>query len=302
MKLCRNFLYLLFSAVAVAQTRPQPEVLPEGLVSSLTIGLDAITILHVRPGYVSSVRLPEDVSSVVIGAPKSFATEHSEAEPRLVFLRPLSAKPMETNVLITTKAGHEIPLHVISDGKTSGGQVDFLVEYQRPHSFLVPEAAPTLLIGETKAIGTVSPSQHPETTKPISTAINPEWQGKELQVSIGATVKTGEQMTVAFSVRNNSPSSIELLPPQVQLSAASHQRRGGKTKADQMAISQYQLTTRELLPGKIAEGFVVFNRPTFKSSDEQLLLQVARADQVDRPVLIPITFTALTAQNEGKGL
>jgi hypothetical protein len=109
-------------------------------------------------------------------------------------------------------------------------------------------------------------------------------------------------MTVAFSVRNNSHSPIELLPPQIQLSARSHQRHGGKTKADQMAISQYQLTTRELLPGKIAEGFVVFNRPTFKSSDEQLLLQVARADQVDRPVLIPITFTALAAQNEGKGL
>jgi len=66
-----------------------------------------------------------------------------------------------------------------------------------------------------------------------------------------------------------------------------------------MAINQYQLTTRELLPGKIAEGFVVFNRPAFKESAEQLLLQVARADQVDHPVLIPIVFMA---QNEGRGL
>src|SRR5579864_4674420 len=172
MKVCRNFLYLLFSAVAIAQIQPQPGVLPEGRVSSLTIGVEAITVLHVRPGYVSSVRLPEDVSSVVIGDPKSFATEHSEAEPRLVFLRPLSAKAMETNVLITTKIGHEIPLHVISDGKISGGQVDFLVEYQRPHSFLVPEAAPTLPDGETKAIGTISPSQHLEPTKQIATAVN----------------------------------------------------------------------------------------------------------------------------------
>ena len=298
MKICRNFLYLLFSVVAVGQTQPQ-QVLPEGRVSSVTIGVDSITVLRVRPGYVSSVRLPEDVSSVVIGDPKSFATEHSEAEPRLVFLRPLSAKPTETNVLITTKSGHEIPLHVLSDGKSPGGPVDFLVEYHRPHSFLVPEAEPTLQVGETKEIATVSSPQHSEPSKQISSAINPQWQGKELQVAIGATVKTGEQMTVAFSVLNKSHSPIELLPPQIQLSGLSHRRHGSKTKADQIAISQYQLTTHELLPGKIAEGFVVFNRPAFKESDEQLLLQVARADQVDRPVLVPITFTA---HNEGRGL
>lgn len=300
MKICRNFVYILFSAVAVGQTQPQPAAaLPEGRVSSLTIGVESITVLHVRAGYVSSVRMPEDVSSVVIGDPKSFATEHSEAEPRLVFLRPLSTKPIETNVLITTKAGHEIPLHVISDGKPPGGQVDFLIEYQRPHSFLVPESQPTIPVSETREAGTLSPPQRPATSKLISTAINPQWRGKELQVAIGATVKTGEQMTVAFSVCNKSNSPIELLPPQVQISAASHQRHGSKTKADQIAIIQYQLTRRELLPGKIAEGFVVFNRPTFKESAEQLLLQVARADQVDRPVLVPIAFTA---QNEGRGL
>jgi|SRR5579864_775513 len=308
MKVCRNFLYLLFSVVAVGQTQSQPGVLPEARVSAFTIGVDPVTVVRVRPGYVSSVRVPEEVSSVVIGDPKAFDAEHSEAEPRLVFLRPLSAKPIETNVLITTKAGHEIPLHIISDGKTPGGQVDFLLDYQRPRSFLVPEGVPNFSVGETKEIGTVITADRRneneraginDALKEISAAINPHWQGKELQVAIGATVKTGQQMTVAFSVLNNSDKPIELLPPQVQMSAVSHQRRDRKTKAEQMAISQYQLTTRELLPGKIAEGFVVFNRPAFKESDEQLLLQVARADQVDRPVLIPITFTA---QNEGRGL
>src|SRR5215469_5607953 len=135
--------------------------------------------------------------------------------------------------------------------------------------------------------------------KEVSTATNPHWQGKELKVAIGATVKTGRQMTVAFSVLNNSDSPIELLPPQVRMSSVSRKRHDAKTKAEQMAINQYQLTTRELLPGKIAEGFVVFNRPAFKESAELLLLQVARADQVDRPVLVPIVFTA---QNEGRGL
>src|SRR5215469_3700357 len=93
MRFGRNILYLLFSVVAVGQTQPQPTALPEARVSSFTIGADSVTVVHVRPGYVSSVRLPEGVSSVAIGNPKTFDAEHSEAEPRLVFLRPLSAKP-----------------------------------------------------------------------------------------------------------------------------------------------------------------------------------------------------------------
>lgn len=308
MKVCRIFLYLLFSVLAVGQTPPQPAALPEARVSSFTIGADPVTVVHVRPGYVSSVRLPEEVSSVAIGDPKAFDAEHSEAEPRLVFLRPLSAKPIETNVLITTKAGHEIPLHIISDGKSTGGRVDFLLDYQRPRDFLVPDAVMEFVVGDTTKIETVPTSIRRDEDKRtgigdglkgISPPTNPNWQGNELRVAIGATVKNGEQMTVAFSVLNNSNSPIELLPPQIQMSAASRQRHDGRTKAEQMAITQYQITARELLPGKIAEGFVIFNRPAFKESDEQLLLQVARADQVDRPVLVPITFTA---QNEGRGL
>lgn len=310
MRISKNFLYLLLSVAAVGQTQPQPQpaALPEARVSIFTVGTDPVTVVQVRPGYVTSIKLPEEVSSVAIGDPKTFDAEHSEAEPRLVFLRPLSAKPMETNVLITTKAGHEIPLHVVSQGRSSGGQVDFLLDYQRPRTFLVPDAVPQSAVGETREIGTVlAPVDRSgndrnaigDAVKEISTGVNPHWQGKELKVAIGATVKTGQQMTVAFSVLNNSDSPIELLPPQVQISAASRQRHDAKTKAEQMAINQYQLTTRELLPGKIAEGFVVFNRPAFKESDEQLLLQVARADQVDRPVLVPIVFTA---QNEGRGL
>lgn len=303
MKIGRDFLYLLFSAVAVAQTQPQgqPAILPDARVSSFTIGAEPVTVVHVRPGYVSSVRVPEEVSSVAVGDPKAFDAEHSEAEPRLVFLRPLSIKPMETNVLISTKAGHEIPLHVISDGKSPGGQVDFFLDYQRPHTFLVPEVVPQAAIAETTEIGNVVTPVHQNESdraspgnalKEVSTTTNPNWQGKELKVAIGATVKTGQQMTVAFSVKNDSDSPIELLPPQVQMSAESRQRHDRKTKAEQMAINQYQLTTRELLPGRVAEGYVVFNRPAFKESDEQLLLQVARADQVDRPVLVPIVFTA----------
>jgi hypothetical protein len=36
----------------------------------------------------------------------------------------------------------------------------------------------------------------------------------------------------------------------------------------------------------------VFDRPTFKESRERLLLAVAQAEEVDRPVLAPIAFVA----------
>jgi hypothetical protein len=52
------------------------------------------------------------------------------------------------------------------------------------------------------------------------------------------------------------------------------------------------MTTRRLAPGARADGVVVFERPSFKESSERLLLAVAQAEEVDRPVLAPIAFVA----------
>ena len=40
-----------------------------------------------------------------------------------------------------------------------------------------------------------------------------------------------------------------------------------------------------------ADGVVVFDRPNFKQSTEKLFLQVAQADQVDKPILVQLPFT-----------
>jgi len=37
---------------------------------------------------------------------------------------------------------------------------------------------------------------------------------------------------------------------------------------------------------------VMFERPSFKESSEQMFLQIAEAEEVDRPVLAPIAFVA----------
>ena len=99
-------------------------------------------------------------------------------------------------------------------------------------------------------------------------------------------------MTVAFSIANNSSRTVELLPPQVQLSGTAKQKHHKAIKAEQVAVKDYRLAARRLPPGAATEGTVVFERPAFKESREQLLLQIAQAEEVDRPVLAPIAFVA----------
>ena len=59
-----------------------------------------------------------------------------------------------------------------------------------------------------------------------------------------------------------------------------------------MPIKDYTMTIPMLPPGARADGVVVFNRPSFKESREQMLLQVAQAESVDQPVLVPVAFVA----------
>jgi hypothetical protein len=219
-----------------------------------------------------------------------------------VFLKPLGSKPSQTNVLITTKSGHEVPLHLVSDGSSDGGDVDFFLDYERPHSFVIQGDQSSFLIRDNRPL---SPEASPpfsglnqatgEAYKELlrqSRVGTPDWAGKQLQVAVGGIAQNGQQMIVAFSVLNNTNSTLELLPPQVQLAGPSKQAPGKTTKAEQVPIADYTLTLRRLGPGTRADGVVIFERPGFKESSEHLLLQIAQVEQVDHPLLVPIAFTA----------
>jgi hypothetical protein len=298
-------LHWMITGLLLGQTSKVADNPTQPRVSKLTIDTQSVTILHLHPGFVSSIRLPEEVTSVVLGNPQEFRAEHSEAEPRLVFLKPLTAKVAETNALITTKSGHEISLHLVSNGRSGESGVDFFLDYERPHSFMIPSDESSFAIGETRSLNLETTSQ----TKPDSATIwmqeqllkqmklpIHQWTGKRLQVAIGEAGENNNRMSVTFSVLNNSDTTVELLPPQLRLAGPIKEKGGNKVKAEPVAIDQYSLTAQKLGPGSRADGVLFFERPQFKESSEQLLLQIVQADQVDHPVLVPISFTAPIAR------
>jgi len=59
------------------------------------------------------------------------------------------------------------------------------------------------------------------------------------------------------------------------------------------------MSRRRLGPGERADGVVVFERPSFKQSNETVLLQMADSGAVDRPALAPIGFDISTFRKEG---
>ncbi len=127
-------------------------------------------------------------------------------------------------------------------------------------------------------------------------------KGDRLRVGISEVIDGGEQVTVLFSLVNTSRHAILLMPPQVQLGGKS---RTGKlvkhdrwSTAEQLPVADYRLSRRRVGTGGRADGVVVFERPPYKQSSEQLFLQMAESGAVDRPALAPIGFGVSSLRHE----
>ncbi len=199
--------------------------------------------------------------------------------------------------------------------------VDFLIEYHTTRSFLIAGDSPGPIaqkIAE-KGQGRKTNSRAAERSSGSGDAprsaldevfaqqaqINaPEWtkwEGRQIETSVGSVRQWKNETVVAYSIFNNSDASVEIVPPQIQIAG----RRPGKKQSkkskgilsDQMEIREYKLSGTRLEPGARADGVAVFDRPNFKESTEQLFLQIAQADQVDRPILIRLPFTPPISAN-----
>jgi hypothetical protein len=281
-------------------------------VATITINPSEVTTLHLRPEFESTIHMPEEITSVILGSPGNFKAEHNEGEPEYVYVKPITKEAAESNLLIATKSGLHVTLELISDGVGAGGSalpVDFFIEYRTSRSFLIDGSAGAERT-RVEPTGIASPSNQPRipaTAKPLS-AIDEEyelqmrvnapgwtkWEGKQIETSLGDIRQWSNQTVISFSIFNASPLPVEVVPPQIQISgrAVKKKKKEGKSlTADQLQIREYRLSTTRIEAGARADGVVVFDRPNFKQSTEKLFLQVAQADQVDRPILIRLPFT-----------
>src|ERR1035437_3107231 len=77
-----------------------PEVRPQ--VAGRAIQEGQVTVVYLAPRFATAIRMPDSVNSVVLGDPDSFTAEHSEREPQIVFVKPITTKASQTNLLIST--------------------------------------------------------------------------------------------------------------------------------------------------------------------------------------------------------
>jgi hypothetical protein len=280
-------------------------------VATITINPSEVTTLHLRPEFESTIHMPEEITSVILGSPGNFKAEHNEGEPEYVYVKPVTKEAAESNLLIATKSGLHVTLELISDGIGASGSalpVDFLIEYRTSRSFLITGSAGAerVRVEPTGTAPTSTQPRIPATAKPIS-AIDEEyelqmrvnapgwtkWEGKQIETSLGDIRQWSNETVISFSILNASAQPVEVVPPQIQISgrAVKKKKEGKSLTAYQLLIREYRLSTTRIEAGARADGVVVFDRPNFKQSTEKLFLQIAQADQVDRPILIHLPFT-----------
>jgi hypothetical protein len=268
-----------------------------------------ISIVRLAPGFTTTIRLPEPVSSVIVGDSNVFHAEHSPNEPQLVFVKPATSAVAETNLLITTNGGRQFPLLLKSHGDADRQDpaVDLLVLCRTAGTSFIEETYSRSLIAETVALGSSSTHEEAENPglidgDPLTQLMErqrrrptPKLQGDRLQVGIGDVVERNSQFVVLFSVVNSTNEPVELMPPQVQLAGQTKsglfKQSSRWTTVEQIPVMDFRLDRRKLDPGSRTDGLVVFERPALKQSNESLLLQVAEAAMVDKPVLVPISFS-----------
>jgi hypothetical protein len=129
--------------------------------------------------------------------------------------------------------------------------------------------------------------------------------GKQiLKAGVSEAIDQGSEVVVLFSVLNVQEHAVELMPPQVQLAGQMKKgailRRRVWSNSEQLPVEEFRMSRRRLGPGERADGVVVFRRPSFKQSNETLLLQIADSGAVDRPALAPIGFGISSIRREGE--
>jgi hypothetical protein len=290
---------LSLAAVTAIDAAQQVIVSPQ--VRTKATADNKITEIKLESHFVTTIRLPEPVNSVVVGDPALFQVEHSEHEPALVFVKALTNEYAERNLLISTTTGRQISFLLVSHGGAADfAKVDFRLRYQPSGGFLVePAAVPFALVAQTASLSkaqpavvspagnnpgkTVASQSNPESLDallerqkqaplPVLYGERPESdeaKGDRLRVGVSEVLDGGQQVIVLFSVVNMCKHAILLMAPQVQL--------GGKDKsgkvikhehwstAEQLAVIDFRLSRRRIGPGERARWSRAFRAPSLQA-------------------------------------
>jgi hypothetical protein len=286
------------------------------------------SVVHLAPRYATTIKMPEPVSSVVVGDPTKFLAEHSDKEPTLVFVKPVVEERAESNLLVTTTKGRQVSFVLRSEGPGTK-TVDFVVAYKPVTTFLVEESD----IGIFEVPGTERLSANSAAAKlvPAKTANgaaqqdsldrllerqqraslpplygmrppSPKREGDFVRAGVSEVVDQGRAVVVLFSVVNPQAHAIEILPPQIQLAGKIrtgtifHHSHWGTS--EELPVKEFRLSRRRLGPGERADGVVVFDRPAFKQSNESMFLQIADSGAIDKTALAPIGFGVSAGRKE----
>jgi hypothetical protein len=319
--ICRRFTVLM----ALSLLEVQGQVKPSLTLREIT---DKVQVVRLAPRFATAIRVPDAISSVIIGDPAKFLAEHSDKEPSLVVVKPITQDPCESNLLLITSHGQQISLMLKNVGATSGS-VDFAVRFRTTGSFLVHEIGHgTSEVARTEPLRKVGMDEAPKsanrtgTANPLDVLLerqrrtvlpplygqrspSPEEKHDYVKAGVSEVIDQGRQVLVLFSVVNPQSQAIELLAPQIQLAGRIQsgtlfkRRRWGSS--EQLAVKEFRLSRRRLGAGERADGVAVFDRPNFKQSNEAVFLQIAESGAVDRPALAPIGFGVSSIRKEVRG-
>jgi hypothetical protein len=306
-----------------------PPLSVDARIESRPVDSSIVGEVHCKPLYISTIHLPEAVTSIAVGAPTLFTAEHVENEPKLVYVSPLTHDVAESNLLVALASGETISLKLTSSGNSAAQyDVDFVLDYRPDKALLAfagsPESGiPHPSMAATAPLAAPSVTSYPvrstvRTVQPVSVIdaalaaqaelATPHWitaddlvkldkanvtATRSIAASLGRAVQVGDTMMVSYSVLNVSRDWVQVLTPQIQLGNPVQKKSSKKgILAEPVSIQDFRQDVVKLAPGDRLDGVVQFSRPGFKQSRETLLLQLATADAVDHPVMIPLPFVA----------
>jgi len=142
---------LLWACTTVCRAQT-PSVRPE--VVGRVVQEGEVNTVYLAPRFATAIRMLEAINAVVLGDPDSFSAEHSEKEPQIVFVKPITNKPAQTNLLISTTRGHQISLLLISRGESGSFQpsIDFVMQYHPSGHFLIEPSGPSFTLAQTEPL------------------------------------------------------------------------------------------------------------------------------------------------------